>query len=129
MQNAVNKNKDGKVVGITSAHVSDAIKRVHDSNVMFSKQVLDSASKLPESVYIIKKDGTKENYNVQKVVSAVKKSATRMMVTFTDSDIQRICDYVNKNVSDLNKTEVSIFEITFMTLLQDDGVFHLLLFA
>ena len=111
MQNAVNKNKDGKVVGITSAHVSDAIKRVHDSNVMFSKQVLDSASKLPESVYIIKKDGTKENYNVQKVVSAVKKSATRMMVTFTDSDIQRICDYVNKNVSDLNKTEVSIFEI------------------
>ena len=111
MQNAVNKNNEGNVVGITSAHVTDAIKRVHDSNVMFSKQVLDSASKLTENVCIIKKDGTKEKYNVQKVVVAVKKSATRMMVTFTEEDLQRICDFVNKNVSDLNKKEISILEI------------------
>ena len=101
MQNAVNnKNKERNVVGITSASVTDAIKRVHDSNVMFSKQVIDSASKLPETVFIVKKDGTKESYNVQKVVTAVKKSATRMMITFTDSEIKRICDFVNKNVSD-----------------------------
>ena len=111
MQNAVNQNGNENVVGITSANVTDAIKRVHDSNTMFAKQVVESASRLSEHVCIIKKDGTKEQYNVQKVVNAVKKSATRMLITFSDDDIKRICDFVNKNVSDMNKDEISIWEI------------------
>jgi hypothetical protein len=68
MQNAVNQNGNENVVGITSANVTDAIKRVHDSNTMFAKQVVESASRLSEKVCIVKKDGTKEQYNVQKVV-------------------------------------------------------------
>jgi ribonucleoside-triphosphate reductase len=111
MQNAVNQNENEKVVGITSAHVNDAIKRVHESNNMFAKQVIENASRLTDNVCIVKKDGTKEAYNVQKVVNAVKKSATRMLITFTDEEVKRICDFVNKNVSDLNKDEVSIWEI------------------
>ena len=111
MQNAVNQNGKENVVGITSANVNDAIKRVHESNAMFTKEVVDNASRLPENVSIIKKDGTKEQYNVQKVVNAVKKSATRMLITFSDDDLKRICDFVNKNVSDLNKSEISIWEI------------------
>lgn len=35
------------------------------------------------SMYIIKKDGTKEPFNVQKVVAAVNKSAERVLYTFT----------------------------------------------
>ena len=111
MQNAVNQNGKENVVGITSAHVTDAIKRVHESNAMFTKEVADNASRLPECVSIIKKDGTKEQYNVQKVVNAVKKSATRMLINFSDEDLKRICDFVNKNVSDLHKDEISIWEI------------------
>ena len=111
MQNAINKKEKEKLVEISSAHVTDMIKRVHDSNVMFTKHIVESASKLPENVFIIKKDGTKEPYNVQKVVDAVKKSATRMIINFTDSDIHRICDFVNKNVADLQKENVSIWEI------------------
>ncbi len=111
MQNAVNKNEKENVVGITSAHVSDAIKRVHDSNAMFAKEVIDNASRLTDSVCIIKKDGTKEQYNVQKVIEAVKKSATRMLIKFSDEDLKRICDFVNKNVRDLQKEEISIWEI------------------
>ena len=111
MQNAVNKNEKENVVGITSAHVSDAIKRVHDSNAMFAKEVIDNASRLTDSVCIIKKDGTKEQYNVQKVFEAVKKSATRMLIKFSDEDLKRICDFVNKNVRDLRKEEISIWEI------------------
>ncbi len=111
MQNAINKNGNSeKVVGISSAHVSDAIKRVHDSNAMFTKQVIESASKL-DNVCIIKKDGTKEQFNVQKVVAAVTKSATRMLIKFNDEDIKRICDFVNKNVNDLQKKEITILEI------------------
>ncbi len=111
MQNAVNQNGNENVVGMTSANVSDAIKRVHDSNAMFAKQVAENASRLSEHVCIVKKDGTKEQYNVQKVVNAVKKSATRMLITFSDEDLKRICDFVNKNVSDMNKDEISIWEI------------------
>jgi len=111
MQNAVNREeKENAKVSITSSHVTDAIKRVHDSNAMFTKQVLESASKL-DNVCIIKKDGTREKFNVQKVVQAVKKSATRMLITFNDEEVKRICDFVNKNVNDLNKNEITILEI------------------
>ena len=111
MQNAVNKNEKENLVGISSAHVSDAIRRVHESNAMFAKEVIDNASRVTDSVCIIKKDGTKEQFNVQKVVEAVKKSAARMMIKFSDEDLKRICDFVNKNVSDLHKNEISIWEI------------------
>ena len=102
MQNAVNQNGKENVVGISNSHVNDIIKRVHESNAMFAQQVIESASKL-ENVCIVKKDGTKEKYNVQKVVDAVKKSAARMLVTFSDEDLKRLCDFVNKNVNDLQK--------------------------
>ena len=99
MQNAVNNDEKKNIVGISSAHVTDAIRRVHESNVMFTKQIVESASKLLERVSIVKKDGTKEQFNVQKVVEAVKKSATRMMISFGEEDLKRICDFVNKNVN------------------------------
>ena len=35
---------------------------------------------------IIKKDNTKEAFNVQKVVNAVNKSAFRVLVKFTDEE-------------------------------------------
>ena len=63
MQNAVNKNEKENLVGISSAHVSDAIRRVHESNAMFAKEVIDNASRVTDSVCIIKKDGTKEQFN------------------------------------------------------------------
>ena len=111
MQNAINNgNSNENVVGISSAHVSDMIKRVHDSNAMFTKQVIESASRL-DNVCIVKKDGTKEQYNVQKVVAAVQKSATRMLITFSEEEVKRICDFVNKNVNDLQKNEITILEI------------------
>ena len=111
MQNAVNKNESENVVGISSAHVSDAIRRVHESNAMFAQEVIDNASRVTDSVCIVKKDGTKEQFNVEKVINAVKKSATRMMISFSDEDTKRICDFVNKNVSDMQKNEISIWEI------------------
>lgn len=68
MQNAVNKNEKENVVGITSAHVSDAIKRVHDSNAMFAKEVIDNASRLTDSVCIIKKTAQRNNTMFKKLL-------------------------------------------------------------
>lgn len=61
--------------------------------------------------YVIKKDGTKEEYNVQKVVTAVNKSAYRALVKFSDEDIDFICDFVNKKVASMNKEFISISEM------------------
>lgn len=41
-------------------------------------------------IKVIKKDGTKEEFNVQKVVVAVNKSAYRALVTFTEEELDFI---------------------------------------
>ena len=63
------------------------------------------------NVTIIKKDGTKEKYNIEKVVEAIKKSATRMLVEFSEKEIKDICTFVNKSVLDMNKDDVEIAQM------------------
>ncbi|MBQ2612072.1 hypothetical protein IJF81_06760, partial [bacterium] len=46
-------------------------------------------------IKIIKKDGTLEDYNIEKVVAAIQKSAARSLVTFSDNDINNICNLVD----------------------------------
>lgn len=60
---------------------------------------------------VIKKDGTKETYNIQKVVTAVKKSAYRVLVKFTEDELNEICRFVNDRVERLSKTEIHITEM------------------
>jgi anaerobic ribonucleoside-triphosphate reductase len=55
-------------------------------------------------MYVIKKDGTKEDFNVEKVVVAVNKSARRAMVTFTQNELDFICKFVEEKARSL-KTE------------------------
>lgn len=43
------------------------------------------------NVKVVKKDGTKEEFNVQKVVVAVNKSAYRALIKFSQKDIDFIC--------------------------------------
>ena len=62
-------------------------------------------------VTIIKKDGTQEEYNIQKVVNAVKKSAGRMMITFSDDEINQICALVDAKVMAMGKKEVQILDM------------------
>ena len=38
-------------------------------------------------MYVIKKDGTKEEFNVDKIIAAVNKSASRIMYRFTENEI------------------------------------------
>ena len=62
-------------------------------------------------IKIIKKDGTEEDYNVKKVVVAVKKSANRALVEFTDEDIHKICAFVDSRVLNMQKDEIHIAEM------------------
>ncbi|MDD6484800.1 MAG: anaerobic ribonucleoside-triphosphate reductase [Clostridiales bacterium] len=62
-------------------------------------------------VKVIKKDGTKENFDVQKVVVAVNKSAARVLVKFTAAEEQSICLFVEEEVKRLGRNEVKISEM------------------
>lgn len=62
-------------------------------------------------IKIIKKDGTEEDYNVKKVVVAVKKSANRALVEFTDEDIHKICVFVDSRVLNMQKDKIHIAEM------------------
>lgn len=59
-------------------------------------------------IFVIKKDGSKEAFNVQKVISAVGKSAYRALTKFTEEDERHICQHVLDKVNELESNEVPI---------------------
>ena len=59
-------------------------------------------------VYVIKKDGSKEAFNVQKVINAVGKSAYRALTKFTQEEEKQICQYVIDKVNELAQDEIPI---------------------
>ncbi len=61
--------------------------------------------------FVIKKDGTKEAFDVTKVTKAVNKSAYRAMVEFTESDLQFISGFVEAKVRSRTTKEVPIAEM------------------
>lgn len=63
------------------------------------------------SMYIIKKDGTKEPFNVQKVVAAVNKSAERVLYTFTPEELDFICRFVTEKCEALGCEGIRIAQM------------------
>ena len=59
-------------------------------------------------VMMIKKDGTKEDFNIQKVINAVGKSAYRALTKFTDKEKEYICQNVINRINDLEVDEIPI---------------------
>lgn len=60
------------------------------------------------NVKVIKKDGSLEVFNVQKVIDAVGKSAYRALTKFTDDEKQHICRFVVDKVNELEQDEIPI---------------------
>ena len=61
--------------------------------------------------YVVKKDGTKEMFDVEKIVRAVNKSASRIMYKFTDGEISFICGYAKDKAEELDGEEITIQEM------------------
>lgn len=66
---------------------------------------------LASKVVVIKKDGTREDYNFQKIVNAVKKSAGRVMISLSDEDFSDLAEYVESELANLNSKEVDIAQM------------------
>ena len=59
-------------------------------------------------IVIIKKDGTIEAFNPEKIKKAVSKSAARVLVKFTDEDLENIINTVVDGINEKGLTEVKI---------------------
>ncbi len=60
------------------------------------------------TVKVIKKDGSTEDFNVQKVINAVGKSAYRALTKFSEDEKEKICQYVVDKVDEIDKDEIPI---------------------
>lgn len=61
-----------------------------------------------KTVYVVKKDGIKEAFNVQKVIVAVGKSAYRALTKFTDAEKRQICQDVIDKVDEMGEEKIPI---------------------
>ena len=59
-------------------------------------------------IYVIKKDGTREKFNVEKIINAVNKSASRILYEFTEDEKRRICDFAFSKAESLGKENIDI---------------------
>ena len=59
-------------------------------------------------IYVIKKDGTREKFNVEKIINAVNKSANRILYTFTEDEKRRICDFAFTKAESLGRENIDI---------------------
>ena len=62
----------------------------------------------PREMWVIKKDGSREAFNVQKVIDAVGKSAYRALTQFDDKQKRQICKYVVGKAQALDTDEIPI---------------------
>lgn len=64
--------------------------------------------------FVIKKDGTKEAFDINKVINAVSKSARRVLIKFTDEEIVKICSIVKNEADRKPNKEIAIQEMHYI---------------
>ena len=60
---------------------------------------------------IIKKDGTYEDYNINKIIMAVSKSASRVMIKLTEEDFKQIIAFVEADLFIRNIAEIPVADM------------------
>ena len=119
MQNSL--NKEGNIVEFSSTRaVAGTATDVMHGSATPNKEFISQVAQLQaqqikpvklEHIYVVKKDGTKEEFDNKKIVNAISKSATRVLVTLSENEIQDICNFVENNIARTGKTEIPIAEM------------------
>ena len=65
-------------------------------------------------IQVIKKDGTKEPFDKEKIVGAIKKSADRVMVEFIKEELDNICELIYASIIMQGLDEISISKLHCM---------------
>lgn len=59
-------------------------------------------------IKIIKKDKTLEDFNSDKIINAIEKSADRVMYKFSQEELDKICENINEYIKEKNLTQIPI---------------------
>ena len=105
MQNNILDNN--KVVNLTPLTSKKSVSNATVPTEL--RSVKDHA--IASKIVVIKKDGTREDYNFQKIINAVKKSAGRVMISLSDEDFNDLAEYVESELANLNSKEVDIAQM------------------
>lgn len=62
-------------------------------------------------MYVVKKDGTREDFNIDKIIAAVNKSAARILYKFTEEEIDFLCKFAKEKAESLGKPGITIPEM------------------
>ena len=62
-------------------------------------------------IKVVKKDGTKEEFNVKKVLAAISKSAERAMITFSKAEKNFICEFVEEKAEEMDQELIPIAQM------------------
>ena len=66
---------------------------------------------LDREIKVIKKDGTTEAYHIEKIVVAVNKSATRVLVNLTEQNLIDICNFVANKINEMGTDSITMLEM------------------
>ncbi len=75
------------------------------------RNIKEHPAQFADKIFVIKKDGTKEEYNFQKIINAAKKSAGRVMVELSDTDFAMLSEYVEAEIANLTLKEIDISQM------------------
>ena len=108
----MNSFGNGRVIDFSGLKDYAKVVKPETSSNKCASNVINLSKKIDlNNIKIVKKDGTLEKYDIQKVINAVKKSAARMLVELSDSEIQNICEHVNNSVFAQHNDEIDIFKM------------------
>lgn len=80
----------------------------NDNHQIFNNLMIENNMYLITDIKIIKKDGTTENFDMQKILNAIKKSSDRVLVKFTEYEIKKFSKIIEDNILLLQKNEIPI---------------------
>ena len=74
-------------------------------------RVKEAVLPLDREVKVVKKDGTTEAYHIEKIVVAVNKSATRVLVNLTEQNLIDICNFVAHKINEMGTDSITMLEM------------------
>lgn len=112
----LNENKQQNEV------LANAVKKMANTSDFTPQLLLDMQILNENKICIVKKDGTQEKFNIQKIINAISKSAERMLIKFNENQLKQICNIVKEQILLLNKNDIDIKEIHFIVETALDAV-------
>ncbi len=112
----LNENKQQNEV------LANAVKAMANPSDFTPQLLLDMQILNENKICIVKKDGTHEKFNIQKIINAISKSAERMLIKFNENQLRQICNIVKEQILLLNKNDIDIKEIHFIVETALDAV-------